>query len=125
MASALEDEVRAFNRVFEQALADQDVEGLVALYTDDARLMFAGQPVIQGRAAVEATMRSWVAAGPVTVRFETDEVIEDGSLVIDVGTAVGPTSRSKYLVVHRRQPDGTLRIAIDSASSDGTTAPPS
>lgn len=122
MDSAVEDEVRAFNRAFEQALADQDVERLVALYTDDARLMFAGQPVIQGRAAVEATMRSWVEAGPVTVRFETDEVIEDGSLVIDIGTAVGPSSRSKYVVVHRRQSDGSLRIAIDSSSSDGTPA---
>lgn len=125
MASALEDDVRAFNRVFEQALADQDVDGLVALYTDDARLMFANQPVIQGRAAIEATMRSWVEAGPVTVRFETDEVIEDGSLVIDIGTAVGPNSRSKYVVLHRRQSDGSLRIAIDSASSDGTPAPTS
>ncbi len=122
MDSAVEAEVRAFNRVFEAALAAQDVEGLVALYTDDARLMFAGQPVIRGRTAVEDTMRSWVSAGPVTVRFETDEVIEDGSLVIDIGTAVGPTSRSKYVVLHRRQADGSLRISIDFASSDGTPA---
>lgn len=115
----LVDEVRAVNDAFERALADQDVEGLVALYTDDARLMFAGRPVIQGPAAIEATMRSWVADGPAIVRFETDEIIADGSLVIDIGTAVGPASRSKYVVIHRRQPDGSLRIAIDSSSSDG------
>ena len=115
----LADEIRAVNEEFERALADQDVDGLVALYTDDARLMFAGQPVIQGRAGIEATMRSWVADGPAIVRFETDEIIADGSLVIDIGTAVGSASRSKYVVIHRRQPDGSLRITIDSSSSDG------
>ena len=118
----LADEVRAFNEAFERALAAQDVEGLVALYTDDARIMSAGQPVIQGPAAIEAAMRSWVADGPAIVRFETDEIMADGSLVVDIGTVVGPTSRSKYVVIHRRQPDGGLRIAIDSASSDGAVS---
>lgn len=116
----VEDEVRAFNDAFERALAEQDAEALAALYSEDARLMLAGQPVIRGRSAIGAVMREWVKDGPVVLRFETDEVIADGELVIDVGHSVTGHGRTKYVVVHRRHLDGSLRIVIDSASSDGS-----
>lgn len=113
------EEVRAFNDVYERALAEQDFETLVSLHTEDARLMMAGQPVIQGRSAIEKVYRQWLKAGPVSTRFETEEVLADGELVIDIGHTIAASGRSKYVVVHRRQPDGSLRIAIDAPSSDG------
>lgn len=116
---SVDEEVRAFNDAYERALADQDVEALVSLHTDDARLMMAGQPVIRGRAAIEKVFRAWLDEGPVSTRFETEEVLAGGELVIDIGHAIADGRRSKYVVVHRRQPDGSLRIAIDSPSSDG------
>jgi uncharacterized protein (TIGR02246 family) len=115
----VEEEVRAFNDAYERALAAQDAEALIAMYRDDARLMMAGQPVIQGRAAIETVFREWVKDGPVSIRFETEEVLADGELVIDIGHAIVAGVRSKYVVVHRRQSDGGLRIAIDAPSSDG------
>jgi hypothetical protein len=36
--------------------------------------------------------------------------------------AYGPTGRSKYVVVYQRQPDGSLKIAVDAGSSDGPSA---
>ncbi|HEX4898652.1 MAG TPA: SgcJ/EcaC family oxidoreductase [Candidatus Limnocylindrales bacterium] len=115
----VDEEVRAFNDAYERALAEQDVETLVSLYTDDARLMMAGQPVIQGRAAIETVFRDWLQEAPVSTRFETEEILAGGDLVIDIGHTIAAGGRSKYVVVHRRQPDGSLRIAIDAPTSDG------
>lgn len=114
------EEVRAFNRAFERALLAQDAEALVALYGEDARILVPGQPAIHGRAAIEPVMRAWVEDGPVSTRFETEEVLAGGELVVDIGSTIQASGRrGKYVVVHRRGPDGTLRIAVDSASDNG------
>ena len=116
---AIRDELDAINAGFGEAFETQDAERLAAFYADDARLLFHGQPIIRGRAAVDAALGDMVEGGPATLRFVTDEVIEDGSLVIDIGRIFGPGSQSKYVVVYQRQADGRLRIVIDAASSDG------
>jgi uncharacterized protein (TIGR02246 family) len=120
---AIQDELEAINAGFGEAFATQDAQRLAAFYADDARLLFHGQPVIRGRAAIEATMRDMVADGPVTLRFVTDEVIADGSLIVDIGRIVSPTGQSKYVVVYQREADGSLRIVVDAASSDGPPSP--
>jgi len=119
---AIRDELDAINAGFGEAFATQDAERLAAFYTDDARLLFHGQPIIRGRVAIEAAMREMVADGPASLRFVTDEVITDGSLVVDIGRIVSPTGQSKYVVVYQRQADGSLRIAVDAANSDGPAA---
>jgi len=116
----IRDELDAINAGFERALVEQDAERVAAYYTEDARLLLHGLPIIRGRRAIEATMREWLEAGPQVLRFETGELIADGSLVVDIGSIVGPSSRSKYVVVYQRQPGGSLRIAVDAATSDGS-----
>ncbi len=62
-------------------------------------------------------MRARVEDGPVSLRFESRDVMTGGALVIDVGEIIGSAGpSSKYVVVYRRQPDGSLRLAIDAAS---------
>jgi ketosteroid isomerase-like protein len=120
---AIQDELDAINAGFGEGFATQDAERLAAFYADDARLLFHGQPIIRGRAEVDAAIREMVAGGPAALRFVTDEVIEDGSLVIDIGRIVSETGQSKYVVVYQRQADGSLRILVDAASSDGPRQP--
>lgn len=117
------DDIVAFNARFAKALTDQDVDRLVGLYTDDARLLFHGMPMVQGRSAIEAMFRKDLEAGSISIRFESDEVFEGGALVVDVGRYVTPGDRGKYVVVYQRQPDGTLKLAVDSATSDGSSLP--
>ncbi len=116
---AIRDELDAINVGFGEGFATQDAERLAAFYADDARLLFHGQPIIRGRAAVDAALRDMVAGGPADLQFVTDEVIDDGSLVVDIGRVLSPGGQSKYVVVYRREPDGRLRIIVDAASSDG------
>jgi len=119
----IRDELDAINAGFGDAFATQDAERLSAFYADDARLLFAGVPIIRGREAIDAVMRDMVSGGPGTQRFETDEVIVDGSLVIDIGRITSASAPYKYVVVYQRQPDGSLRIVVDAPSSDGPQAP--
>jgi uncharacterized protein (TIGR02246 family) len=119
---AIRDEVAAINAGFGEAFATQDAERLAAFYADDARLLFPGQPIISGRAAVDAALDEMVAAGPASARFVSDEVIAAGSLVIDIGRIVSPNSQSKYVVVYQRQADGSLKLIVDAPSSDGPRA---
>jgi len=119
---AIRDELDAINAGFGEAFASQDAERLAAFYADDARLLFHGQPTTRGRAAVDAVFREAVSGGPATMRFETDEVIGDGSLVVDIGRIIGPTGESRYVVVYQRQADGSLRIAVDATNNDGRSS---
>jgi uncharacterized protein (TIGR02246 family) len=116
------DELDAINAGAARALAEQDAKRFASYYADDARLLFHGQPITRGRAEIEAEVRDWVANGPLILQFETGDLIADGSLVVDVGRIVSPTGQSKYVVVYQRQPDGSLKIAVDAGSSDGPSA---
>jgi ketosteroid isomerase-like protein len=118
----IHDELDAINAGFGEAFATQDAERLSAFYADDARLLFHGRPIIRGRDEVDATLHEMVSDGPASLRFVTDEVIVDGSLVVDVGRIISPNGQSKYVVVYQRQADGTLRVIVDAASSDGPRA---
>ena len=58
----------------------------------------------------------------MTIAFESIDVFDGGSFVVDVGRLTGPTGTGKYIVVHERQPDGSLKMAVDSATGNGPDA---
>lgn len=116
------DDVAAFNEAFSAAMARQDIDRVLDSYTDDARLLFHGMPMVRGRAAIDALLRPDLEEAPNIIRFESLEVLEGGSLIVDIGRYITPNGTGKYVVVHERQPDGSLRMAIDTATSDGPAA---
>lgn len=112
------DDVRAFNERFSAALANQDVEAVVDGYTDDARILLPGLPPVRGRDAITALFRTSLARGPSRITFSTDDVWDCGDVVIDVGTYTSDGETGKYVVVHERQPDGSLKMVVDAPSRD-------
>jgi ketosteroid isomerase-like protein len=107
------EELRAFNERFSEALAANDAVAIAAAYTNDARLLFHGTPLIQGSEAIAN-----VFAAPAQITFESGDIWEAGNIVVDVGTYRSPAGTGKYVVVYERQPDGSLRMAVDAANAD-------
>lgn len=107
------DELDVVNEAFAALLATPDPGRLAAFYTDDAVFLEAGKATTIGRAAILEKFRRDLPE-PMSVRFETGEVIEDGDLVVDIGTLHSGGKRfARYVVVYRRQEDGTLKLAVD------------
>lgn len=115
----------------ELASAGKDVERVVSYWTDDARIIEPGQPVIAGKAAI----RAYVAASFQTPGFHIHWVSEppvfstDGTLAYMPGTdemtVPGPngqplTIHTRGVSIWRRDPDGAWRCVIDIANE----APP-
>lgn len=57
-------DVEAFNRAFAEALAQQDVDRVVGMYTDDAMLLFHGLPIVSGRSQIDAFLQKDLGEGP-------------------------------------------------------------
>jgi uncharacterized protein (TIGR02246 family) len=59
----IRDELDAIDVGMAHALAEQDAKRVASYYTDDARMLFHGQPMIRGRAEIEAEVREWFKKG--------------------------------------------------------------
>jgi uncharacterized protein (TIGR02246 family) len=120
------DDVRAVNDAYEKAVANQDVSGVLAVYTSDATLLPPNAPLAKGTKAMEAVFNGYFEAGANSLTLDSIELDEQGDAVIEVGrytlgllTPDGAMSDvGKYLQVFKRQSDGSLRIAYDAFNSD-------
>jgi uncharacterized protein (TIGR02246 family) len=106
------DDVEAFNSEFAAALSLPSPEQLASMYTDDAVMISNGR-VTTGREALLELFRRGLTE-PSNTTFDSKHVFEDGDVVVDVGTILrdgAPTAR--YVVIHRRQDDGSLKLFVD------------
>lgn len=115
------DEVSAAHEALSSALAAQDVDRVVGPYTEDARLLFNGRPMIKGRAAIDAYVRPDLDAAPIILKLESIEVLEGDGLVVDIGRLTTRNGVAKYVIVHERQVDGSLQIAVDTVTNNGSS----
>jgi ketosteroid isomerase-like protein len=106
------DQLDSMNMAFAEALAQGDLERLGGFYTEDAVFLRNGVPTLAGRERILELFRG--PAGTGVVSFETGEVLEDGDIVVDIGTLLRDgEANGRYVVVYRRQADGTLKLAVD------------
>jgi ketosteroid isomerase-like protein len=123
---ALKDEIQAAQNSLAQAIAARDVEGAVALYTADARMMPHGAPTCTDHAAIGGFFRGAFDNGIVAARFTTDEVEGDAAQATETGRYelfAGPpngeqvlAASGRYLVVWRKV-NGAWRIHRDMFNS--------
>jgi ketosteroid isomerase-like protein len=111
------------------ASAGKDVEKVVSYWSDDALLIFPGQPVLEGKAAI----RAYVAASFKTPGFKIHWVSEkpafspDGKVAYMRGTdeltVPGPngapiTLHLRGISVWRVDPDGEWRCVVDISNEE-------
>lgn len=115
------DEIRARSAAWVEAFNARDRDALVALYTDDARVLAANAPMEQGAEAVGATFQAMFDAG-LTGTLESVEVMAVGEMGHHLGTyTLGVegevADRGKFIELWRKV-DGEWRISADMFSSD-------
>jgi ketosteroid isomerase-like protein len=124
--------VRATNDAFADAIARGDATAAAAVYAEDARLLPPGVPSVLGRAAAECFWGSVIDAGVCGVEFEALELEQHDDTAYEIGgyvlasAPVGaePTiERGKYVVIHKRQADGSWKWAVDIFNSNASADP--
>jgi uncharacterized protein (TIGR02246 family) len=106
-----------------------DAERIASVYIDDALVLYPNQPAISGRPAIVGYFKSFFAEF-IQDSFEltSTEIEIVGPWAFDRGvyrwrgvpkTGGEPIEdHGKYLVILRRQPDGSWRVARDMDNSD-------
>jgi len=121
------DEVTALNAEFGKAVANQDVGEAVSLYAEGARMLAPNAPIAEGKEAIRALLQAYVDGGVNSLDLQSIDVLDDGALVVDIGRYVlgiqppgaDPIQdEGKYVVVLKRQGDGSLKIVADAFNSD-------
>jgi ketosteroid isomerase-like protein len=106
------DDVESFNSEFAAAFSLPSPEQLVSMYTDDAVMISNGR-VTTGRGALLELFRRGFTE-PSDTTFDSKHVFEDGDVVVDVGSILREgVPAARYVVIHRRQDDGSLKLFVD------------
>ena len=123
----VEQEIKDTTRRFVEAYNRGDIAAAAEFYTEDAKFLQPNMELVSGKQAIKEFFETGKALGLRRLNLESVEVGYDGNLayergVIDVsiepegGQAM--TDRGKYLVVMKRQPDGSWKVAVDIWNSD-------
>jgi uncharacterized protein (TIGR02246 family) len=123
-------EIKAANAAFVRGLEQGDAAAMAAVYEPDGRLLAPNTEPQQGSAAIEAFWKTIIDAGVRGALLETQTVDERDDLAVEVGRYTLRTAADggeivdvgKYVVIHRRQPDGSWRYAVDIFNSNRPSA---
>lgn len=111
------------NSEFATALNRGNVSAAMNVYAEDAKLLPPNSPAITGKANIqgfwEGTAQALgikhVAMRTVTVEFIDDTAIEHGEYTLELAAG---EDRGKFIVVWKRQPDGSWKWQVDIFNSD-------
>ena len=120
----------------EAASSGKDIEKILSYWTDDALLIFPGQPILEGKAAIRPYVASSVNIPGFKIRWVSSKAVfsSDGKMAYMPATteitAPGPdgaliTKQLRAITIWRLEPDGQWRCVVDIANEQPTTAPSS
>ncbi|WP_051390016.1 DUF4440 domain-containing protein [Bradyrhizobium sp. Ec3.3] len=104
---AIELEIRNFGA----AAARKDYLGVAGFFTEDAKVLPPGAPILSGRKAIEEFWRAALERSDLT--FKTTELEVAGDTAYEIGETDTGQAKAKYLVVWLRCPDGRWRLHCD------------
>jgi ketosteroid isomerase-like protein len=117
------------------AAAGKDVEKAASYWSDDAMLMFQGQPIIQGRAAIRKFVSDSFNTPGFKIHWKSEKPVfsPDGRMAWMYGVSEttfpgGPngalvTAPGRSLTVWRREADGQWRCVVDVGNDPPPAAP--
>lgn len=106
----------------------KDLERMLSFFTDDASLLPPGVPIATGKEAIRGLLSQSIAIPGLTLSAQTTKVEVGGSgdLAYSLGlyeaTVNDPqgkpiTCDGKFVVVWRKQPDGSWKVVADISNS--------
>jgi uncharacterized protein (TIGR02246 family) len=110
------------NRRFAAAAARSDAEAMAAVYAGDADFAPPNAEPLRGTAAIQDFWRGGFEMGVTGLDFETVGLEEGEDVACEIGhytlhfgheDGVPVTDEATYLVVHKRQQDGSWRRAAE------------
>jgi uncharacterized protein (TIGR02246 family) len=120
--------IRDLDRTFMSAAASKDAKSLVSgFYASDAVLMPPNSPIVKGRSAIQKFFQGLLDSGAENVRLKTSKIEAAGDLAYGRGAVTfsmpgadgGRQAQvGKYIVVYRRQRDGSWRAIADIFNAD-------
>jgi ketosteroid isomerase-like protein len=122
-------EVQANNAAFCAALGRGDLDEVVSSFDDEAVLLAPGAPAAHGSSGIRDYFEQAIAGGvgrPAQMRTAQVDELADGAVaeVGDYTMTIAPPGAEpfedfgKYMVVHRRDASGRLRMWRDMFHSD-------
>jgi uncharacterized protein (TIGR02246 family) len=117
-----------------KAAAAKDADKFASFYTDDASLLPADMPAVNGKDAIATTFKAMMGDPNFSLSFAGTrwDVAKSGEMGFSQGTytltITNPKSKravhdkGKYLTVFKKQPDGAWKAVEDMISSDGVAA---
>jgi ketosteroid isomerase-like protein len=121
MSPAMQQNVQATNRLFEQEVAGKkNIDALDRIYTANARILPPGAPMMSGRENIKAFWRAAIdSLNVAAVRLETidfdlhgDTAVEIGRATLSFATPNAPEATGKYVVIWKQE-DGVWKWDVD------------
>jgi uncharacterized protein (TIGR02246 family) len=121
-AGQIRKSIEEVNAKYSEAIQKGNLADAVALYTDDATMVPPDGGLIKGKQAIEEYYRTLFQMGMKEVVLTTIEVEGSGGTVYEIGKTrvrIQPEGQeaiqdsSKYLVIWKRQADGTWKVHVD------------
>jgi ketosteroid isomerase-like protein len=128
--TAVRQALEAQNARFGDAVVKGDTATLAGFYADDAILMMSEMPATRGHDGIAKTFAGMGSAMKVSsFRLQTQDVIVSGDYAFETGAYdmnAQPAAKGakpehgvgKYLVLWKKQADGSYKILRDIANSD-------
>jgi uncharacterized protein (TIGR02246 family) len=118
----------AVTETWEAALNAKDIDGILALYTSDARVLPPNAEMASGSDAVRTVFGGMIDAG-IGGELTSIGAKVSGDIGYDVGTYAlhnddGPVDTGKWIVTFQRGDDGEWLITNDIFNSDNPPAAP-
>jgi len=114
--------IEAGNAKFGEAFQRGDASAVAALYTEDAMLFPPDSEIIKGRKAIGEFWKKTHDSGVKSAKLTTLDVGTGGDVAYETGTVVltvqpegkpASTASAKYVVVWKRQADGSWQLHRD------------